>query len=54
MDLATSIGLTAGVATIATIMLMGGDLGMFFSDHAMIIIGGGSLSATLIRFSTLR
>lgn len=50
MDLATSIGLTAGVATIATIMLMGGDLGMFFSDHAMIIIGGGSLSATLIRF----
>jgi chemotaxis protein MotA len=50
MDFATGIGLTAGVIVIATIMLLGGDLGMFFSEHALIIIGGGSLSATLIRF----
>jgi chemotaxis protein MotA len=31
-------------------MLMGGDLRNFFSDHAVIIIFGGSFAATLIRF----
>ena len=50
MDFATSIGLTLGVIVIATIMLLGGDLEMFVSEHAMIIIGGGSIAATLIRF----
>jgi flagellar motor component MotA len=29
---------------------MGGDMGMFFDIHAVIIIFGGSISATLIRF----
>jgi len=29
---------------------MGGNFGMYFSDHALIIIFGGSFSATLIRF----
>jgi len=29
---------------------MGGSFGMYFSDHAVIIIFGGSFSATLIRF----
>ncbi len=50
MDFATGIGLTAGIIVIATIMLLGGDLEMFFSEHAIIIIFGGSISATLIRF----
>jgi chemotaxis protein MotA len=50
MDFATSIGLIIGVAVITTIMLLGGDLEMFFSEHALIIIGGGSIAATLIRF----
>jgi chemotaxis protein MotA len=31
-------------------ILMGGDLGMFVSDHAVLVIFGGSFSATLIRF----
>ena len=31
-------------------ILMGGDLRMFVSDHAIIIIFGGSFAATLIRF----
>jgi len=31
-------------------MLMGGDLAMFVSEHAVIIIFGGSFAATLIRF----
>jgi chemotaxis protein MotA len=50
MDISTGIGLLAGTIVIATMMLLGGDLGMFVSDHAIIIIFGGSFSATLIRF----
>ncbi len=50
MDITTSIGLVAGVATIVVLVFMGGDLRMFYDIHAVIIIGGGSLAATLIRF----
>jgi chemotaxis protein MotA len=50
MDLSTGIGLLAGVGVIVTLILMGGDLGMFYDVHAVIIIFGGSISATLIRF----
>ncbi len=50
MDIATSLGLIAGTITIVTLILMGGDLGMFYDSHAIIIIFGGSFSATLIRF----
>ncbi len=50
MDIATGLGLLAGATVVATLMLMGGDLRMFVSDHAVIIIFGGSFAATLIRF----
>src|SRR6201996_9395142 len=50
MDIATALGYLAGVAVIMTVMLMGGGLGMFVSDHAVIIIFGGSFAATLIPF----
>lgn len=50
MDITTGIGLAAGVIVIATLILMGGDFRMFYDIHAVIIIGGGSLAATLIRF----
>ncbi len=50
MDFATSIGLIVGIGVIAVMMLLGGDLEMFVSEHAMIIIFGGSFAATLIRF----
>jgi chemotaxis protein MotA len=50
MDLTTGIGLLAGIGVIVTLILMGGDMGMFFDIHAVIIIFGGSISATLIRF----
>lgn len=50
MDIATALGLAAGAAVVITMMLMGGDLAMFVSDHAVIIIFGGSFAATLIRF----
>ena len=50
MDIATSLGLLAGVGVVCTVILMGGDLGMFVSDHAIIVIFGGSFASTLIRF----
>src|SRR3954466_9820108 len=50
MDITTSIGLIAGIIVVALMIFMGGDLHMFISEHAMIIIFGGSISATLIRF----
>ena len=50
MDITTGLGLLAGASVVVTIMLMGGDLKMFFSDHAIIVIFGGSFAATLIRF----
>src|SRR6202051_1036424 len=50
MDIATSLGLVAGATVVATLLLLRGDLRMFVSAHAVIIIFGGSFSATLIRF----
>src|SRR6202050_4489221 len=50
MDISTGLGLLAGAAVVAVLMLMGGGFGMFVSDHAIIIIFGGSFAATLIRF----
>src|SRR5580700_6655867 len=50
MDIMTGVGLVCGTIVIATLMLLGGDLEMFVSEHAVIIIFGGSISATMIRF----
>ena len=50
MDIMTSIGLASGVSVVTLIMVMGGDLQMFWSEHAVIIIFGGSIAATMIRF----
>ncbi|MEA2933908.1 MAG: chemotaxis protein MotA [Variibacter sp.] len=50
MDIATGLGLLAGVVVIVTLILMGGDFRMFYDIHAIIIIFGGSIAATLIRF----
>ena len=50
MDIVTGLGLAAGAAVIVTLILMGGDLRMFYDIHAIIIIFGGSFAATLIRF----
>src|SRR5665213_3628955 len=50
MDIMTSVGLVCGFAVITLIMLMGGNLEMFWSEHAVIIIFGGSIAATMIRF----
>ena len=50
MDLSTGIGLAFGVVVLCTLILMGGDLGMFVDMHAFIVIFGGATAATLIRF----
>jgi chemotaxis protein MotA len=50
MDITTGLGLLAGTIVIAVMMLLGGDLHTFVSEHAIIIIFGGSFAATLIRF----
>src|SRR4249920_1112876 len=50
MDIMTSAGLISGIIVITVMVLLGGDLHMFVSEHAMIIIFGGSIAATLIRF----
>jgi chemotaxis protein MotA len=50
MDIATGLGLVAGAAVVCTLILLGGDFRMFYDMHALIVIFGGSFSATLIRF----
>ncbi len=39
-----------GLAVLAVLIMMGGDLRMFLDMHACIVIFGGSFAATLIRF----
>jgi chemotaxis protein MotA len=50
MDLSTGLGLAFGAVVLCTLILMGGDLGMFLDIHAVIVIFGGATAATLIRF----
>ena len=50
MDITTLLGLVAGTVVVVALILMGGDLRMFYDIHAIIVIFGGSIAATLIRF----
>ncbi len=50
MDISTALGLLAGIATVVTLVTMDGNFAMFMDKHAAIVICGGSLAATLIRF----
>ncbi len=51
MDIATGVGLLAGVATIVSIIIIdGGNFAAFFDKHAVIIVFGGALAATMVRF----
>ncbi|MGL4495390.1 MAG: motility protein A [Beijerinckiaceae bacterium] len=50
MDIATGLGFVAGIATVIALVLMGGSLKMFYDVHAIIVIGGGCIAGTLIRF----
>src|SRR4051812_33836123 len=50
MDIATGIGLVFGFAVFIFLMMDGGGLMMFISEHAGIVIFGGATAATMIRF----
>ncbi|GAB6844835.1 chemotaxis protein MotA [Methylorubrum rhodinum] len=51
MDLATGIGLVGGVGVVFTlIMIDGGNFAAYFDKHAVIVIFGGAVAATMIRF----
>lgn len=50
MDLGTIIGFILAITTCLTLMLHGGDLSMFLSSHAGIVIVGGVVAGTMIRF----
>ena len=50
MDIATGLGYVAGIATVVTLVLLGGDAKNFYDTHAIVVIGGGCLAGTLIRF----
>lgn len=51
MDFATGLGLLAGAGTIAAIIIIdGGNFGAFVDKHAIIIIFGGVIAATMVRY----
>ena len=51
MDIATGIGLIAGIGTVVSIILIdGGNFAAYFDKHAVIIIFGGAMAATMVRF----
>lgn len=50
MDIATGLGFVAGISTVVALILMGGSFKMFYDVHAVVVIGGGCLAGTLIRF----
>ncbi|MEJ2639203.1 MAG: MotA/TolQ/ExbB proton channel family protein [Desulfosarcinaceae bacterium] len=50
MDLATVIGLVSGSILLLVSILMGGSAGLFFNVPGVLIVGGGTIAATFIKF----
>ena len=50
MDIATIIGLVAGLGIIIMAIMLGGDLGAFVNVPSLLIVVGGTICATLIKF----
>lgn len=50
MDLATIIGIIAGAAFITIAILMGGSFSQFVDGPSVLIVFGGGLAVTLVRF----
>lgn len=50
MDLATIIGIVAGMGVVVAAILMGGSFSQFIDVPAILIVFGGGFAATLIRF----
>lgn len=50
MDLATLLGLGLGTAVVIITMLMAGTLGLFWDAPSLLMVLGGSIAATMIRW----
>jgi chemotaxis protein MotA len=50
VDLATIIGILAGLVVVIIAMLLGGNIGQFVDLPSVLIVIGGGLAATLVRF----
>jgi len=50
MDIATIIGLIAGIGLVATTVLLGGDASIFFNLPSAILVVGGTLASTLLNY----
>ena len=50
MDIATIVGLVAGVGLVSIAILMGGDAGIFWNPPSVVLVVGGTLAATLINY----
>ncbi|KMP11739.1 flagellar motor protein MotP [Candidatus Nitromaritima sp. SCGC AAA799-A02] len=50
MDIATLIGIVGGLILIVTAMILGGDLSQFINIPGIMIVGGGTVAATLTTF----
>ena len=50
MDLATIIGIAAGLVVLVVAMLLGGNISQFIDLPSVLIVIGGGFAATLIRF----
>jgi chemotaxis protein MotA len=50
MDLATILGFGVAATVIGGLMVLGGDPSVFLDTHSAIIVFGGALAATMIRF----
>jgi chemotaxis protein MotA len=50
MDISTIVGTVLGVATVLVLMFMDGHFSIYLSEHAAIVIGGGAIASTMIRF----
>jgi chemotaxis protein MotA len=50
LDLATVVGVIAGVFLLLAAIFMGGGMGVFFNVPSMLIVVGGTIAATLINF----
>lgn len=50
MDIATIIGFFGGIGVLAFLIHDGGGVDRYYSSHAVIVIFGGAITATLLRF----
>ena len=51
MDLATLIGLGSGTAMVLVAIFMGGDFMTFVNVPSLLIVIGGAMAATILRFT---